>query len=154
MYNSIEKQDSNFRELKDEINEKFEAQKNSFDELKNEIQEMHKCFENNNERLRTSLNKLEQSVERMGVHVMSTDKSKTNENYNDMCQNVILDKQLTNDDDDVENNENSDVIENVVSESNDEVGECDNEMLMYAYELERERKDSIEMCIRDRCYAY
>ena len=62
-------------------------------------------------------------------------KDNTNENYND--------KELINDNNDVENNENSiensDVIENVVFESNDEVGECDNEMLMCAYELERER---------------
>ena len=63
---------------------------------------------------------------------MNPNKNNTNENYND--------KELTNDDDNVENSiENSDVIENVVSESNDEVVECDNEMLMCVYELERER---------------
>ena len=52
---------------------------------------------------------------------MTTDKNKTNENYNDMCNNVVLDKKLTNDNDDVENNENnienSNVTEKVVSES-------------------------------------
>ena len=53
------------------------------------------------------MNKVEQS------------KSNTNESCNG---NVVLDKELTNDDDDV--------IENVVSESTDEFIECDNEMLM------------------------
>ena len=110
---------------------------------------MNKCFENNNETIRTSLNKLEQSVERMGVHVMSTDKSKINKNCNDMCQSVILDKELINDNDDVENNEcnieNSNVFKELVSESDtvkinkestDEFVECDIEMLMWVYELE------------------
>ena len=59
------------------------------------------------------LNKLEQS------------KSNTNENCNDMRKNVVLDEELTNDDDDFENNENSiensNVIENVVSESDTSV---------------------------------
>ena len=50
------------------------------------------------------------------------------------------------------NSENSNVLEELVSESDtvkinkestDEFVECDNEMLMYAYELEREWKDSI-----------
>ena len=100
--------------------------------------------------------KLEQSSERMGVVVMNPNKNKTYENYNDMCQNVILDKELTNGDDDVENNENSiensNVFEELVSESDtvkinnestDEFVECDNEMLMRVYEVERKWKDSI-----------
>ena len=39
MYNSLEKQDSNFREL----NDKFDRQSRDINELKYEIQEMHKC---------------------------------------------------------------------------------------------------------------
>ena len=85
---------------------------------------------------------------------MNTNKSNTNENYNDMCNNVVLDKKLTNDNDvENENNmENSNVIKKVVSESDtlkinsesaDEVVECNNEMLMSVYELEREWKDNI-----------
>ena len=97
-----------------------------FDELINNIQEKNKRLENTNER-KNSLNKVEQS------------ESNTNENCNDMCRNVVLDKELTN-----QNSiENSDLIENVVSESTDEFVACDYEMLMYAYELERERKNSI-----------
>ena len=45
----------------------------------------------------------------------------------------MLDKELTNDDDNV--------IESIISESTDEFAECsDNEMLMCVYELERERE--------------
>ena len=52
------------------------------------------------------------------------------------CCKSLLNEELTN--------ENSDVIENVVSESTDEIAECsDNEMLMCVYELERRWKDSI-----------
>ena len=88
--------------------------------------------------------------------LLNPNKNNTNENYNDMCNNVVLDKKLTNDDDDVENDknniENGNVFEEVVSESDalkinsentDEVVECNNEMLMCVYELEREWKDNI-----------
>ena len=111
-----------------------------FNDFLNEVQEKNKCLENANE-IKNSLNKVEQS------------KSNTNENCNG---NVVLDKELTNDDDDVGNNENnienSNVIENVVyesdtlkinGESTEEVVECDNEILMCVYESEREWKDNI-----------
>ena len=117
---------------------------------------MNKRFEKNNEIIKSSLNKLEQSTERMGVDVMTTNKSNTNENYNDMCKNVALDKELTDDNDDVKNDknniENGNIFKKVVSESDtlkinsentEEVVECNNEMLMCVYELEREWKDSI-----------
>ena len=89
------------------------------------------------------------------------DSSNTNENYNDMCNNVVLDKELINDDNDAENNENnienSNVFEKMVSESDtlkinsestDEVVEWNNGMLMCVYESERKWKDSIEV---ERC---
>ena len=83
-----------------------------FDGLINDIQEKNKCLENANEMIRNSLNKVEQS------------KSITNENYNEMCKNVVPDKELINNNDDVENNENNNVIENVVSESDKESTDC------------------------------
>ena len=89
------------------------------------IRDRNKCLENTSEIIRNNLNKIEQS------------KNNTNEDCNG---NVVLGNELTN-----QNSiENSDLIKNVVSESTDEIAECsDNEMLMYAYELERERKNSI-----------
>ena len=145
----INKMNSSINVKFDVQNSKFDEQKNSFDELKTHMNEINKRFENTNEIIRTSLNKLEQSIERMGVGVMNTNKSNTNENYNDVCKNVVLDKELTNDDDDIEN---GNIIEKVLSESDmlkinnestDEVAECNNEMLMCVYELEREWKDNI-----------
>ena len=59
-----------FSEQKSDSDAKFNVLKNQNNELKNEIQELNKCLEKNNEIIRTNLNKLEQSVERMGVHVM------------------------------------------------------------------------------------
>ena len=75
---------------------KFEIQNHNFNELKNEIQELNKCVESTAGTIRTSLNKLEQSVERMGVHAMKTEKNKTNENCSDKCKNTIPDKELIN----------------------------------------------------------
>ena len=90
-----------------------------FDGLINDIQEKNKRLENANEMIRNSLNKVEQS------------KSNTKESCNG---NVVLDKELINNNDDIENNENNNVIENVVSESDkestDEFVECDYEVLM------------------------
>ena len=60
------------------------------------------------------MNKLEQNIERMGVGVINTGKSKTSENYNDMYKNVVLENKVTNDNNDIEN---GNVIEKVVSES-------------------------------------
>ena len=71
---------------------KLDRQSRDINELKNEIQEMNKHVENNNEIIRSSLNKLEQSVERMEVVAMNTEKNKTNENYSDKCKNTIPDK--------------------------------------------------------------
>ena len=88
--------DMKFSEQKSDSDAKFNIQNNKFDELKNEIQEINRR-KNTNEIIRTSLNKLEHSVERMGVVVMNPNKNNTNENYND--------KELTNDNDNVENNE-------------------------------------------------
>ena len=149
-------QKNEIQEFKSSVHEKLDIQNDKFDELKNDIQEMNKRLENTNEIIKNSLNKLEQSIERMGVDVMNTNKSKTNENYDDMCKNVVLDKELTNDDDDVENNknniENGNVFEKIVSESDtvkinsestDEVVECNDGMLMCVYESERKWKDSI-----------
>ena len=127
-----------FSEQKSDSDAKFNVLKNQNNELKNEIQELNKCLENNNEIIRTNLNKLEQSVERMGVHVMSINKSKTNENCNDKCKNMLPEKELIKDNNNVENNENnnieySNVFEELVSEtdtvkikneSTDELVEC------------------------------
>ena len=87
---------------------------------------------------------------------MSTEKNKTNENCSVKCKNMIPEKELINDNDDVENKENnienSNVFEEVVAESDmlkindestDEIVEYNNEMLMSVYELEREWKDNI-----------
>ena len=71
------------KERKSDSDAKFNIQNsiinNKFVELKSEIQEMNKCLENTNTIIRTSLNKLEQNIERMGVHVMNTNKN------NKMC---------------------------------------------------------------------
>ena len=70
----LEQQSIKFNEVQSNSDAKFNMQNsiinNKFDELKSEIQELNKCLEKNNEIIRTSLNKLEQSVERMGVHVL------------------------------------------------------------------------------------
>ena len=126
-----------FDEIKSDSDAKFNIQNNKLDELKNDIQEMNKRLENTNETIRTNLNKLEHSIERMGVVVMNPNKNNTNENYNDMCKNVVLDEELTN-----ENNiESSNVFEKVVTESemlkvNNESTEGNNEILMCVYESE------------------
>ena len=90
------------------------------------IQEKNKCLENANE-IKNSLNKVEQST------------SNTNESYNG---NIVLDKELTNDDDDV--------IESIISESTDEFVECDYEMLMCVNELEKEWKERVDECVGQR----
>ena len=133
---------------------KFEIQNHNFNELKNDIQEMNECCKNTHETIMASLNKLEQSVERMGVHAMKTEKNKTNENCNDKCENMIPEKELINDNNNVENHENnSNVFEELVSEtdtvkikneSTDELVECnDNEMLMCIDEVERVWKNNV-----------
>ena len=141
---NFDKIDRRFDAQNSNFNKKFEEQNIqllqsisvNFDELINDVQEKNKCLENTNEIIRNNLNKLEQS------------KSNTNENCNDMCRNVVLDEESTN----KNNLENSNVTGEVVSESDmlkinnestDEFVECDNEMLMCVYELEREWKDNI-----------
>ena len=57
---------------------------------------------------------------------------------------MIPDKELINNNVVVENNENKNIIENVISESTDELVECsDNEILMCIDEVEREWKNNI-----------
>ena len=64
------------KEMKSDSDARFNMQNsiinNKFDELKSEMQELNKCLENTHETIKNSLNKLEQSVERMGVHVLRT----------------------------------------------------------------------------------
>ena len=80
-----------------------------FDELINNIQDKNERLESTN-KIRNNLNKVEPST------------SNTNESCND---NVVLDKELINNNDVVENNENNNVIESIISESTDElVGGC------------------------------
>ena len=135
--NKLDEQRIKFEQLNSQLQQSISVK---FDGLINDIQEKNKCLENANE-IKNSLNKVEQST------------SNTNESCNG---NVVLDKELTNNNDNVENNEcnteNSSVFEELVSESDtvkinsentDEFVECDYEMLMCVNELEREWKNSI-----------
>ena len=74
-----------------------------FDELKNQINEINKRLENTHEIIETSFNRLEQNIEKM---VESVEKQ--------MYKNVVLENKVTNDNNDVENDN---IIKNVVSES-------------------------------------
>ena len=72
-----------------------------------------------------------------------TERNKTNKNCSDKCKNTMPDKELINNNDVAESNENSNIIENVISESTDEFVECDYEMLRCIDEEEREWKNNI-----------
>ena len=101
MLNKFSEQKSEFNEL----NKRFDSNDNRFDELKNDINEINRRCKNTHETIKNSLSKLEQSVERMEVVVMNPKKNKTNENCSDKCKNMIPDKELTNNNNNVEHNE-------------------------------------------------
>ena len=168
MYNSVEKQDSNFRELKNEIKEikssfnekldeqiklsndfdtKLEVQNNKFDELKNHMNEINKHLNQTSEIIEANFHRLEQSVEKLGDNVINI----TNINNDEIVEEVVLDnKIMTSDDNDINYNSESIVgvknngetnDENIIKNSTDEVLECEIGMLLYVYESERKWKE-------------
>ena len=98
--------DKKFDKLSSEIHEQKIKCESNFSELKNLINETKKHVESTHEIFKNNLNKLDQNIERMGVDVINTDKSKTSENYNETYKNVVLENKVTNDknnDNDIEN---------------------------------------------------
>ena len=110
-----------------EVKTSFEVQDNKFNELKNDIKEINKNVEKTNEIFTSNVSKLERNIERMGVWVINTGKSNTNENNGDICINssggsldakqVAVDKVSSDNYNDELTSDNSGIIKNVVLES-------------------------------------
>ena len=95
--------DIKFNEIKCKFDTKFEEQSRQFDELKIDINEVKiKCESECNELKRD----IEKVVKSVGEQIKSkakqiinnqvSDECKTNENYNDMCKNVVLENKEIN----------------------------------------------------------
>ena len=138
---SFNKFESNVNEKLDIQNDKFDAIdkkfESRFDELRIEISKVHINCESTCNKLKYELNeilshavknisnrvdKIESNVgekfDKQRQKVFEKFECKTEDDYNDMCENAVVESKITNNNDIVENNENNNIIENGISEIN------------------------------------